>query len=141
MTPIVIALSIANILLLISYKYNKKFIENLKKTTAISIKEKDSLNKELSIELQSCKQNLESVQEKLIVSTSYADTLKKDNTTLKEVLAERLEKQKQTYAYLDNFFNNGIFYDEINDVMVIIPNLVRICDYEEKEVKETQKVD
>jgi hypothetical protein len=129
---IILFISCGFLLYSISYLKRKIRISNEKYKEALD--KKGTLIEEYSAQDKDLKNQID-------VLNSDIENLRKaieERDDLIKVMHESLDKKtqlnKETMAYLDQFFNNGIFYDQENDTMVLISNLIRVEDFETKEV-------
>lgn len=120
--------------LLYSISYLKKKIKISNEKHKQDLEKKENLIDEYSAQDKDLKNQIDVLNSEI---ENLKETIEKKDELIK-VIHEALEKKtklnKETMEYLDQFFNNGIFYDQENDTMVLISNLIRVEDFDTKEV-------
>lgn len=127
--------------LLYSVSYLKKKIRICNEKHKQDLDKKESLIDEYSAQDKDLKSQIDVLNSDI---ENLKQIIEKKDELIKvihEALDKKTKLNKETMAYLDQFFNNGIFYDQENDTMVLISNLIRVEDFDTKEVvSETSKV-
>lgn len=127
--------------LLYSVSYLKKKIELSNKNYKEDLDKKENLINEYSAQDKDLKSQIDVLNSEIKI---LKETIEKKDELIKvihDALDKKTKLNKETMAYLDEFFNNGIFYDQENDTMVLISNLIRVENFDTKEVvSETSKV-
>lgn len=127
--------------LLYSVSYLKKKIELSNKNYKEDLDKKENLINEYSAQDKDLKSQIDVLNSEIKI---LKETIEKKDELIKvihDALDKKTKLNKETMAYLDEFFNNGIFYDQENNTMVLISNLIRVENFDTKEVvSETSKV-
>lgn len=100
------------------------------------IKSKKELILELEVELQQKKKEVSLIEDKLDLELKK---LESENDKLRQTLVSKMQEYESRYNYLNNFLNNGVFYDRQNNNMVLISELIRVADFEDVEIPKTQE--
>lgn len=130
--PIILIISCS--FLLYSVSYLKKKIKISSEKHKEDLDKKESLIDEYSAQDKDLKNQIDVLNSEI---QNLKETIEKKDELIKvvhEALDKKTKLNKETMAYLDQFFNNGIFYDQENDTMVLISNLIRVEDFDTKEV-------
>jgi len=143
-TIAILLLSLLTLLYVINYLKNK--LKNTENSNSLLLEKKEELVEEYSNQDKELKSKLKIVENKLkeveeSLSKAKEDLEEKDQLieAFKQALDKKTLTNKQTLEYLDQFFNNGIFYDQENDTMVLISNLIRVEDFDTKEPVEIEE--
>lgn len=143
-TIAILLLSLLTLLYVINYLKNK--LKNTENSNNLLLEKKEELVEEYSNQDKELKSKLKIVENKLkeveeSLSKAKEDLEEKDQLieAFKQALDKKTLTNKQTLEYLDQFFNNGIFYDQENDTMVLISNLIRVEDFDTKEPVEIEE--
>jgi peptidoglycan hydrolase CwlO-like protein len=118
--------------------YKNEIIENKNDNIVEKTQENEDLDilvSELEVELQNRKKEADILDGKLNEEIIKNEKLNTEIQDLKTTLREKMKEYDSRYVYLNNFLNNGIFYDKQNDTMVLISELIRVADLEDVEEK------
>lgn len=127
-------------LIIIIIKFYKEK-DHIKKITSEEKKKNMDLISELESELKQQKHDNKSLQNTINLQKKDIENLNNFSKQIEEAFVKKKQEMNAKYEYLNDFLNNGVFYDKQNDSIVLISELIRVADLDEKEEVENESKD